>query len=271
MAPTSNTDANIENTGELNSKIATQKPQSYKTLIVLFGIFLFLSIVFGILLYMFPNTTPKNTGTDLDITPQTTNTSLPEATKEAVWAKFEGKYITGEITDGWEIIESDDWKDPPVEGQNYNGLFSLIISYKGITIFSFAAADGVGDPGICRNIYIFKDTKDTFVNERNEHNTQMGGEKGTVVDLSDKKYEEYEILGTKARRVENKIYFRLDNDTDHFNPACALESVLRPFDIYFKNGNEKMYTYFVPEEIPGNLSEKEFQQLDHILWSLKAE
>lgn len=187
-----------------------------------------------------------------------------ETVKEPELVKFQGEYLTTEIPQGWSIKEfkNGEESDMVTEGVQYSGLTKFEISHESKDIFKLEILDGVGSVG-CSQIVLFKDSPEDFEEKQNQQNEEIGIQ-ANVLDYTDTKYSEISLFGTELRRVETKVFYDTNSNTETFEAQCESNwLVLKGLEDV---SPVSLFNVWISQEA----SEEELTVLDSILESLDS-
>lgn len=194
--------------------------------------------------------------------PNVVNTTTEETTT------FTGKTITATLPKDWTVKEfyNGEGSDYLVEGTTYTGLTGLkIFNSSNAEVFSLQAISGIGFEG-CNEYYQFKDDSSEYKAEMQSIADEIG-DTMKIKDLSNTTYTEFEILGTKVRRVEKDLYYDEKEGDTYFEASC-FSPLLMLNGLYFTyEDNSKGTGYFY--EYNSNDTNEELLKIDNILKSIK--
>lgn len=186
--------------------------------------------------------------------------------------EYKGEYISAKLPKGWEIKEYTDGDaittaEKPVQ---YSGLTNLIISKDKENIFEMKIIDGIGLLG-CPEYVKFKDFPPAKIQEIEKENKEIGMTT-EYIDYTNISYSEFTFLGSKVRRVKNRLFSDMDDAEQYFDPGCL--EVIYLEDIFAtasSNSNQttpyKINIYQVT--ILGNSTENTLKELDKVLESIQ--
>lgn len=186
--------------------------------------------------------------------------------------EYKGEYISAKLPKGWEIKEYTDGDaittaEKPVQ---YSGLTNLIISKDKENIFEMKIIDGIGLLG-CPEYVKFKDFPPAKIQEIEKENKEIGMTT-EYIDYTNISYSEFTFLGSKVRRVKNRLFSDMDDVEQYFDPGCL--EVIYLEDIFAtasSNSNQttpyKINIYQVT--ILGNSTENTLKELDKVLESIQ--
>lgn len=195
----------------------------------------------------------NTTSTPSLITATVTITPTPTIVTNGVWREqryYDGKggrLIPGGITGvtGVEIIKN---------SSNVVGL-----KLEGI--------GGLGGTCFCENIYKFRDTSDSFINETVACNKQIGSNPYKIVDLTEAKYDDFTIYTKRARRVGTDFYWT--KESTYFNAYCGVNKqiiIAENTSLGFSEGGYINNSYQVT--FNKSLSEKDLDSLTDFVSTL---
>lgn len=186
--------------------------------------------------------------------------------------EYKGEYISAKLPKGWEIKEytGGDAITTAEKSVQYSGLTNLIISKDKENIFEMKIIDGIGLLG-CPEYVKFKDFPPAKIQEIEKENKEIGMTT-EYIDYTNISYSEFTFLGSKVRRVKNRLFSDMDDVEQYFDPGCL--EVIYLEDIFAtasSNSNQttpyKINIYQVT--ILGNSTENTLKELDKVLESIQ--
>lgn len=182
---------------------------------------------------------------------------------------FSGDYVTGELPDGWTIVEYENGlgSDLLSTGSTYTGLTGLeVLNPSDEVVFKLEAVWGIGGIEACSQYYQFPDNSTTYYNDMVAQAAEVGVTP-TVLTFTESDYVEYELLGITVRRVGTDLYWDRTSGNSYFEAACGmsemfliLDDISYVADTYTKHD----YQWTLEETAP----DSELLELDTILESL---
>lgn len=192
-----------------------------------------------------------------------------EAEEEAETTAFTGDYVTGDLPDGWTIIEYENGlgSDLLTTGTTYVGLTGLeILNPSDEVVLKLEAVWGIGGIEACSQYYQFPDNSTAYYNDTVAQAAEVGVTP-TVVTFTEGDYVEYELLGTTVRRVGTDLYWDKISGNSYFEAACGMsEMFLILDDISYDADTYTQHDY--QWTLDDTTSTSELLQLDTILESL---
>lgn len=186
--------------------------------------------------------------------------------------KYKGEYISAQLPKGWEIKEytGGDAITTAAKPVQYSGLTNLIISKDKENIFEMQIVDGIGLLG-CPEYVKFKDFPPAKIQEIEEENKEI--EMTTeYIDYTNTSYSEFTFLGSKVRRVENRLFSDMDDTDNYFNPGCLGVIYLEDISATANSNSDQTISYKIniyQATIPGNQTEDTLKELDKVLESIR--
>ena len=186
--------------------------------------------------------------------------------------EYKGEYISAKLPKGWEIKEytGGDAITTAEKSVQYSGLTNLIISKDKENLFEMKIIDGIGLLG-CPEYVKFKDFPPAKIQEIEKENKEIGMTT-EYIDYTNISYSEFTFLGSKVRRVKNRLFSDMDDVEQYFDPGCL--EVIYLEDIFAtasSNSNQttpyKINIYQVT--ILGNSTENTLKELDKVLESIQ--
>jgi len=189
--------------------------------------------------------------------------------------QFDGTYIQAELPENWSIAEYDDENgmEIGVMDDGYNGLTGFDINnFEGKTIFQFRGVNGVGDSGLCSEIFQFSDTDQDYVQRKVDAWNEYGDKyEAKVLDLSVDSYTESTLFDRVYRRIGDTFYWKhIDSPEGIFNPECGMWSAY----VFFQaTGITLVGAYpleiFSANIISDNVQDNDLVLLDNVLKSIQ--
>lgn len=243
-----------------------------KILLIILGIVGVLGVVIVISIAMLSRTAIGFLGTTADIV----DTGLELASESG---KNEGLYVSTSLPEGWLYQESR-------TSDFSKGISGFELFKSGKLVFEIQAGGGGGDC-TCEKYYRFPDTSDEYFDEvvecenivatsdspSRQNSDDITVDSLNIVDVDSNGYVEYELFGTRFRRVGGQFLTSLSNDAMSFDPYCSSSygnSVLIEFkDLKYMYSSETEeygdYQIIVNE----NVDESTLKELDAILMSME--
>ncbi len=265
-----NSPSKIQEEKEVAS-VTEKKVNSTKGLMTVIFLLLLAVIAMGIYILVKEGyfSEEKDTGTNEEneiVETQEEEKEIPTEIKPQL-EKFEGKYISAEIPEGWAIEEFAEGKgsDSLVDGVEYTGLTAFQVSIDGSEVFLLKAIDGFGTNG-CYELPHFKDSSKEYEDDNKALMVEMG-ETMKVLDYSNTTYSEFAMFDRTIRRVKTVLYFDEIEQNEYYEPQCESNLLYFKTTLFsHKNPSEgSTYTY----KISSTATEAELNQLDEILKSMK--
>ena len=266
--------ANIQSTPQVES-VVKNVPRKMNVLLIT-NIFLTLLIIgLGVYIFMTDKKVKqleKGIQKKENITQKDTDENKIVKKEKTTETEYKGEYISAKLPKGWEIKEYTDGDaittaEKPVQ---YSGLTNLIISKDKENIFEMKIIDGIGLLG-CPEYVKFKDFPPAKIQEIEKENKEIGMTT-EYIDYTNISYSEFTFLGSKVRRVKNRLFSDMDDVEQYFDPGCL--EVIYLEDIFAtasSNSNQttpyKINIYQVT--ILGNSTENTLKELDKVLESIQ--
>jgi len=185
--------------------------------------------------------------------------------------EYKGEYISAKLPKGWEIKEytGGDALGIAKKPVQYSGLTNLIISKDKENIFEMKIVDGVGVLVGCPEYIKFKDFPPTKIQEIEKENKEIGVTT-EYIDYTNTPYSEFTFLGSKVRRVKNRLFSDIDDTDNYFDPDCT--EVIHLKDIFVTADSDQTTLYKIniyQPTIPANQTEDTLKELDKVLESIQ--
>lgn len=266
--------ANIQSTPQVES-VVKNVPRKMNVLLIT-NIFLTLLIIgLGVYIFMTDKKVKqleKGIQKKENITQKDTDENKIVEKEKTTETEYKGEYISAKLPKGWEIKEytGGDAITTAEKSVQYSGLTNLIISKDKENIFEMKIIDGIGLLG-CPEYVKFKDFPPAKIQEIEKENKEIGMTT-EYIDYTNISYSEFTFLGSKVRRVKNRLFSDMDDVEQYFDPGCL--EVIYLEDIFAtasSNSNQttpyKINIYQVT--ILGNSTENTLKELDKVLESIQ--
>ena len=266
--------ANIQSTPQVES-VVKNVPRKMNVLLIT-NIFLTLLIIgLGVYIFMTDKKVKqleKKIKKKENITQKDTDENKIVEKEKTTETEYKGEYISAKLPKGWEIKEytGGDAITTAEKSVQYSGLTNLIISKDKENIFEMKIIDGIGLLG-CPEYVKFKDFPPAKIQEIEKENKEIGMTT-EYIDYTNISYSEFTFLGSKVRRVKNRLFSDMDDVEQYFDPGCL--EVIYLEDIFAtasSNSNQttpyKINIYQVT--ILGNSTENTLKELDKVLESIQ--
>jgi hypothetical protein len=266
--------ANIQSTPQVES-VVKNVPRKMNVLLIT-NIFLTLLIIgLGVYIFMTDKKVKqleKGIQKKENITQKDTDENKIVEKEKTTETEYKGEYISAKLPKGWEIKEytGGDAITTAEKSVQYSGLTNLIISKDKENLFEMKIIDGIGLLG-CPEYVKFKDFPPAKIQEIEKENKEIGMTT-EYIDYTNISYSEFTFLGSKVRRVKNRLFSDMDDVEQYFDPGCL--EVIYLEDIFAtasSNSNQttpyKINIYQVT--ILGNSTENTLKELDKVLESIQ--
>lgn len=266
--------ANIQSTPQVES-VVKNVPRKMNVLLIT-NIFLTLLIIgLGVYIFMTDKKVKqleKGIQKKENITQKDADENKIVEKEKTTETEYKGEYISAKLPKGWEIKEytGGDAITTAEKSVQYSGLTNLIISKDKENIFEMKIIDGIGLLG-CPEYVKFKDFPPAKIQEIEKENKEIGMTT-EYIDYTNISYSEFTFLGSKVRRVKNRLFSDMDDVEQYFDPGCL--EVIYLEDIFAtasSNSNQttpyKINIYQVT--ILGNSTENTLKELDKVLESIQ--
>lgn len=266
--------ANIQSTPQVES-VVKNVPRKMNVLLIT-NIFLTLLIIgLGVYIFMTDKKVKqleKGIQKKENITQKDADENKIVEKEKTTETEYKGEYISAKLPKGWEIKEytGGDAITTAEKSVQYSGLTNLIISKDKENLFEMKIIDGIGLLG-CPEYVKFKDFPPAKIQEIEKENKEIGMTT-EYIDYTNISYSEFTFLGSKVRRVKNRLFSDMDDVEQYFDPGCL--EVIYLEDIFAtasSNSNQttpyKINIYQVT--ILGNSTENTLKELDKVLESIQ--
>jgi len=189
------------------------------------------------------------------------------------------QYLAATLPNNWTIKEYFDVKGMAQAidslGVKYSGLTGFeIINEDSDVIFSIRGATGIGGGGGCSEVIQFEDTQASYIQTIVSDTAEIGFGPTNVIKISGPYYSEISFLGLRMRRLDNSIYFAMNNEPIGYNTACGINAQFVMIDAltFTIEDGDSQYTanVYAPKlNTDINYQEETLLKLDAVLNSLK--
>lgn len=272
LQPTPSIDNVVETTPPVDNVVETT-PKKGKMLVFTNVLLALLVIGLGIYIFITNKKIKELEKEDQEkITQKDTDENKIVEKEKTTETEYKGEYISAKLPKGWEIKEytGGDAITTAEKSVQYSGLTNLIISKDKENIFEMKIIDGIGLLG-CPEYVKFKDFPPAKIQEIEKENKEIGMTT-EYIDYTNISYSEFTFLGSKVRRVKNRLFSDMDDVEQYFDPGCL--EVIYLEDIFAtasSNSNQttpyKINIYQVT--ILGNSTENTLKELDKVLESIQ--
>ncbi|MEI7579759.1 MAG: hypothetical protein WCJ58_07065 [bacterium] len=256
--------------------VIPKKPGNKGLFIVIIGLLLIITILLCVLIFPILAYFRDNDETEQKVS----NTAVPTVAATEVIVKptntaFTGKYVTASLPAGWTVVEKydGDGSDMLMSGATYTGLSFLSINKNNTAVLTLSAAYGIGGSDSCDSVLKFQDTPQSYLDGINDM-TKLALQKDvTIIDLTNKKYNEFRFLGLLVRRYDSTLAWNMNSQGTEFLPACGLNGMFPQFSDISLNVKSDAYndkvTAFQAELNP-NFINSDLDALVVIMQSMKV-
>lgn len=196
---------------------------------------------------------------------------VKETEQEEKYREYKGDYISAKLPPGWNICEHTG--SSPIatvmKDDAYSGLTDLTISKDDIKIFEMRFVNGIGLLG-CPEYVKFKDFSPAKIQEIEKENKEIGMTT-EYIDYTNTPYTEFIFLGSKVRRVGNRLFDDPNSTDEYFDPGCLGEIILlKDISVTAIDNQTTPYKINVYQiTISDNQTEDTLKELDKILESFR--